>query len=104
MSEVSPAMRSEILSALNAARRHLGATRDAAEIGGGHMGFELADANLRDCTSTIEQLTDRDQIIDMLKRTYDSLPLMTGGAARPVVEHIRDTIVDLWEELEPPAD
>jgi len=68
------------------------------------MGFELADANLRDCTATIERLTDRDQIIDMLKRTYDSLPLTTGGAAGPVFEHIRGTIVDLWEELEPPAD
>lgn len=102
MSEVSPAMRSEILSALDAARRDL-ATRDATEIGSGHMGFELADANLRDCTATIERLTDRDQIIDMLKRTYDSLPLTTGGAAGPVFEHIRGTIVDLWEELEPPA-
>ncbi len=104
MSEVSPAMRSEILSALDAARRDLGATRDATEIGSGHMGFELADANLRDCTATIERLTDRDQIIDMLKRTYDSLPLTTGGAAGPVFEHIRGTIVDLWEELETPAD
>ena len=88
---------------MDAARRELSLARDTAELQKGYMGFELADANLRECVAAIEKLTDRDQIVSMLSRAYDTLPLTTGGAARPVVEHVRDTLVDLRADLEQPA-
>jgi hypothetical protein len=103
MPVVSTVPHSEVLSELESARHEFLATRDSTEATRDSMGFELADTTLVECAAAIEKLTDRDQIIDTLKRAYNHLPLMTDGAARPAVEHMRSTLVDLWEGLEPDA-
>jgi hypothetical protein len=101
MPDVSAVTHSEVLSELESARHEFLATRDSTEATKNYMGFELADTTLLECAAAIEKLTDRDQIIDTLKRAYNHLPLMTDGPARPAVEHMRSTLVDLWEGLEP---
>ncbi len=103
MPEVTAATRSEILSELESARNEFIATRDRTNATLGHMGFELADTTLMECAAAIEKLTDRDQIVDILKRTYNHLPLTTDGPARLAVEHMRGTLSDLWKNLDPEA-
>jgi hypothetical protein len=103
MPDVSAATHSEILSELDSARHEFIATRDSTEAMKGYMGFELADTTLVECGAAIEKLTDRDQIVDRLKRAYDYLPMLTDGPARPAVEHMRSTLVDLWKRLDPEA-
>jgi hypothetical protein len=38
-----------------------------------------------------------------LQRYYYYLPLMSDGPARPAVEDMRRTLVDLWKRLDPEA-
>jgi hypothetical protein len=103
MPEVTLATRSEILSELDSARHHFIAARDATEVTEDYMGFELADTTLLECTAAIEKLTDRAQIVETLQRAYDHLPLVSDGPARPAVEDMRNTLVDLWKRLDPEA-
>jgi hypothetical protein len=39
----------------------------------------------------------------MLKRAYDDLPLLSDEPARPAIEHMQRTLVDLWKRLDPEA-
>jgi hypothetical protein len=103
MPDVSAATHSEILSELDSARHHSIVTRDANEVTEDRMGVELADSTLLGCIAAVEKLTDRDQIVSALKRAYDALPMLTGGPARPVVEDMRNTLVDLWKRLDAEA-
>jgi len=103
MPEVTPATRSEILSELNSARHHFIVTRDATEATEDYMGLELADTTLSECAAEIEKLTDQAQIVDTLRRAYNQLPVVSDGPARPAVEDMRSTLVDLWKRLDPEA-
>jgi hypothetical protein len=103
MPKVTPATRSEILSELESARHEFIAARDTAQVSTGYMDFGLAETTLSECVSAIGKLTDRAQIVDMLKRAYSDLPLGSDGPARPAVEHMRSTLVDLWKRLDPEA-
>jgi len=104
MPDVTPATRSEILSELDSARHHFIASRDATDVTEDFMGLELADTTLSECAATIEKLTDRAQIVDTLQRAYNNLPLpVSDGPARPAIEEMRSTLVDLWKRLEPEA-
>lgn len=103
MPEVTAATRSEILSELDSARNEFVATRDRTEATNGSMGFDLADTTIVNCRVAIETLSDRDQIVEMLKRAYEHLPLLADGPARPALEHMRTTLVDLWKRLDPEA-
>jgi|SRR5215467_553560 len=103
MPDVTPATRSEILSELESARREFIAARDTTGVSTDYMDFGLADTTLSECVTAIGKLTDRAQIVGMLKRAYDDLPLVSDEPARPAVEHMRSTLVDLWKRLEPEA-
>src|SRR5215469_3436238 len=103
MPDVTPSTRSEILSELDSARHHFIASRDATDVTEDFMGLELADTTLSECAATIEKLTDRAQIVDTLQRAYNQLPLVSDGPARPAVEDMRSTLVDLWKRLDPEA-
>jgi hypothetical protein len=61
------AVHSKIVNELESARHEFIATRDTNEASRGYMGFALADETLLECVAAIEQLTDRAQIVDMLK-------------------------------------
>jgi hypothetical protein len=100
MPDVTPATRSEILSELESARHHFIASRDATDVAEDFMGLELADTTLSECAAAIEKLADRGQIIDTLQRAYNQLPLVNEGPARPAVEEMRSTLVDLWKRLD----
>jgi hypothetical protein len=95
------AVHSKIVDELESARHEFIAARDTTEASRGYMGFALADKTLLECVAAIEQLTDRTQIVDILKRAYNHSPLLTDGPARPAVEHMRGTLVDLWKRLDP---
>ena len=103
MPEVTPATRSEILSELDSARHHFIASRDGTEVPEDFMGLELADTTLLECAAAIEKLSERGQIVNALQRAYNDLPLVRDGRARPAVEKMRSTLVDLWKRLEPEA-
>ena len=104
MADVTPATRSEILSELDSARREFIAARDATGVSMNYMDFGLADTTLSECVDAIGKLTDRAQIVDKLKRAYNDLPLVTADEpARPAVEHMRSTLVDLWKRLDTEA-
>lgn len=103
MPEVTAATRSEILSELDSARNEFVATRDRTESTNGYMGFDLADTTMVSCRTAIEGLTDRDQIVATLQRAYNQMPLLSDGPARPAVDHMRTTLVDLWKRLDPEA-
>lgn len=103
MPDVALATRSEIISELNSARHHFIATRAATEVTEDYMGFELADTTLSECAAEIEKLTDQAQIVDTLQRAYNQLPVVSDGPARPAVEDMRSTLVDLWKRLDPDA-
>jgi hypothetical protein len=100
MPDVTPATRSEILSELDSARLQFIAARETTEVSTQYMDFGLADTTLSECVDAIGQLTDRDQIVDTLKRAYNDLPLASDEPARPAVEHMRSTLVDLWKRLD----
>ena len=103
MPDVTPATRSELLSELESARHEFIAARDTTGVSTDYMDFGLADTTLLECVAAIGKLTDRAQIVDMLKRAYSDLPLGSDGPARPAVEHMRSTLVDLWKRLDPEA-
>ena len=103
MPEVTPATRSEIVSELDSARREFIAARQATGVSMEYMDFGLADTTLSECVDAIAKLTDRDQIVDTLKRAYNDLPLTSDEPARPAVEHMRSTLVDLWKRLDTEA-
>jgi len=103
MPDVPAPVHSEIVSELESARHEFIAARDTTEASRGYMGFALADTTLLECVAAIEKVTDRDQIVDMLKRAYNNLPLVSDGPARPAIEHMRSTLVDLWKRLDPEA-
>ena len=103
MPDVTPATRSEILSELDSARHHFIAIRAATEVREDYMGLELADTTLSECAAAIEKLTDRAQIVDVLRSAYNHLPIVSDGPARPAVEDMRSTLVDLWKRLDPEA-
>lgn len=103
MPDVTPAIRSEILSELDSARREFIAARATTGVSTEYMDFGLADTTLSECMDAIGKLTDRTQIVDMLKRAYNDLPLASDEPARPAVEHMRSTLVDLWKRLDTEA-
>ena len=103
MPDVTPATRAEILSDLDAARHRFIANREESDVTEDYMGYELADTTLSECEAAIEKLTDRAQIVETLQRAYNQLPLMRDGPARPAVENMRSTLVDLWKRLDPEA-
>jgi hypothetical protein len=103
MPDVTPAIRSEIVSELESARHEFVAARDTTGVSTNYMGFGLADTTLSECVAAIGKMTDRAQIVDMLKRAYDDLPLVSDEPARPAIEHMRTTLVDLWKRLDPEA-
>jgi hypothetical protein len=100
MPDVTPATRSEILSELDSARREFIAARETTGVSTHYMDFGLADTTLSECVDAIAKLTDRVQIVDMLKRAYNDLPLVGDEPARPAVENMRTTLVDLWTRLD----
>ena len=101
MPDVTPATRSQILSELDSARRAFIAARDRTGVSMDEMDFGLADTTLSECVDAIGKVTDRAQIVDMLKRAYNDLPLVSyDEPARPVVDHMRSTLVDLWKRLD----
>jgi hypothetical protein len=103
MPDVTPATRSEILSELDSARLQFIAARATTGVSTNYMDFGLADTTLSECVDAIGQLTDRDQIVDTLKRAYNDLPLASDEPARPAVGHMRSTLVDLWKRLDTEA-
>jgi hypothetical protein len=103
MPEVTLATRSEILSELDSARREFVVARETTGVSTNYMDFGLADTTLSECMDAIGKLTDRAQIVDMLKRAYNDLPLVSDEPARPAVEHMRSTLVDLWKRLDTQA-
>ena len=100
MPDVTPATRSEILSELDSARREFVTARQTTGVSTEYMDFGLADTTLLECEEAIGKLTDRAQIVDLLKRAYDDLPLASAEPARPAVEHMRSTLVNLWTRLD----
>lgn len=100
MPDVSRATRSEILSKLDSARREFITARERTGVSKEYMDFGLADTTLLECVEAIGKLTDRAQIVDTLKRTYEDLPLASDEPARPAVEHMRSTLVNLWTRLD----
>ena len=103
MPDITPATRSEILSELESARREFSAAREATGVSMREMAFGLADTTLSECVDEIGKLTDRAQIVANLKRAYNDLPLASEEPARAAVEHMRSTLVDLWERLDTEA-
>jgi hypothetical protein len=103
MRDVTPATRSEILSDLDSARREFITARETTGVSTEYMDFGLADTTLSECQEAIGKLTDRAQIVDVLKRAYNELPLASDEPARPAVEHMRSTLVDLWKRLDTEA-
>jgi hypothetical protein len=103
MPEVTLATRSEILSELDSARREFVVARETTGVSTNYMDFGLADTTLSECMDAIGKLTDRAQIVDTLKRAYNDLPLVSDEPARPAVEHMRSTLVDLWKRLDTQA-
>jgi hypothetical protein len=103
MPEATSATRSEIVSELDSARREFIAARQTTGVSMEYMDFGLADTTLSECVDAIGKLTDRDQIVDTLKRAYNDLPLTSDEPGRPAVEHMRSTLVDLWKRLDTEA-
>ena len=100
MPDVTLATRSEILSDLDAARQQFVAYREKSDVPEDYLGYELAGTTLSECESAIEKLTDRAQIVETLQRAYNQLPLVKDGPARPAVENMRITLVNLWKRLD----
>jgi hypothetical protein len=58
MPDVTPAIRSEILSELESARQEFVAARDTTGMSTHYMDFGLADTTLAECVAAIGKLTD----------------------------------------------
>ena len=100
MSDVTPATRSEILSRLDSVRREFIAARQTTGVSTDYMDFGLADTTLLESMDAIGKLTDRAQIVDILKRAYEDLPLVSEEPARPAIDHMRSALVNLWTQLD----
>ena len=72
------------------ARREFVAARETTGVSMDEMDFGLADTTLSECVDAISKLTDRAQIVGMLKRAYNELPLVSSDEpARPAARHPR---------------
>jgi hypothetical protein len=101
MPGVADQAHAQILRQIRGAKDGVVALRKATKVKTGYMGFELVETTLADCHAAIADERDQARIVTMLKRAAGALGVFGGGDAAPSVDHVREVLRRLWEELEP---